>query len=64
MTGLVAGCLVAGAARADARDKGGKKKDACATLLTAIKYTYISPEIQSYLIDAYLAQGCDPSLLP
>jgi hypothetical protein len=66
MAGLVAGCLAVGAARADAADnnKGGKKKDPCPTLLTAIKYAYIAPDIQAYLIEIYLAQGCDPSLLP
>ena len=61
---LAAG-LTFGAARVEAKGKGGDSQGAvCAYLLQVITYPYVNSYIKEFTISVYLGQGCDPSKLP
>ena len=64
LAGTVAVGMMLFTAPIEAKGKGGNKDEAvCAVLLQAINFPYLSPEIRNYLVQFYLAYGCDPALL-
>jgi hypothetical protein len=62
LAALVATGMIFTPARAEA--KPDKQQQICSALLTAISYPYLAQSIRDYLIQVYLTQGCDASLLP
>lgn len=62
LAAIVATGLIVAPARVEA--KPNKQAQICSTLLTAINYPYLAQSIRAYLIQVYLTQGCDASLLP
>jgi hypothetical protein len=68
LAGLIAGGMMLGTARVEAKGKGGgggsDPKDAvCAYLASVLNYPYLSPVIESYVRSLFDAYGCDPALL-
>jgi hypothetical protein len=66
LAGLIAGGMMLGTARVEAKGKGGggDPNDAvCAYLASVLNYPYLSPIIESYVRALFDAYGCDPALL-
>ena len=68
LAGLIAGGMMLGTARVEAKGKGGggggDGKDAvCAYLASVLNYPYLSPVIEPYVRSLFDAYGCDPALL-
>jgi len=66
LAGLIAGGMMLGTARVEAKGKGGggDPNDAvCAYLASVLNYPYLSPIIESYVRALFDSYGCDPALL-
>jgi hypothetical protein len=66
LAGMIAGGMLAGTARVEAKGKGGggNPNDAvCAYLASVLNYPYLSPTVAQYVRALFDAYGCDPALL-
>jgi len=68
LSGLVAGGMVLGTARVEAKGKGGGgggnvQEAVCSYLLSVITYPNVNETIKAYAISLYVAAGCDTSLI-
>jgi hypothetical protein len=66
LAGMIAGGMMLGTARVEAKKGGVSPHDAiCQYLADVINYPYVSPAIKSYALSLFYAidPPCDPSLL-
>lgn len=66
LAAMIAGAVVIGTARVEAKGKkgGGDTQDAiCSYLASVINYPYVSDAIKSSALYLFTAYNCDPALL-
>lgn len=64
MAAMLAGGMTVGSATLEAKGKKGTSDAVCGYLYSVITYPYVTPTIQNYAIQLYLAYGCDESYKP
>jgi len=66
LAGLIASGMMAGAARVEAKGKGGggnPTEAICTYLASVLNYPYVSSTVAQYALTLFEAYGCDPALL-
>jgi hypothetical protein len=65
LAGMIAGAMMIGTARVEAKGKkGGDPHDAiCQYLASVINYPYVTPIVKEYALALFTSYECDPTLL-
>jgi hypothetical protein len=65
LAGMIAGAMMIGTARVEAKGKkGGDPHDAiCQYLASVINYPYVTPTVKEYALALFTSYECDPTLL-
>jgi hypothetical protein len=65
LAGVIAGAMMIGTARVEAKGKkGGDPHDAiCQYLASVINYPYVAPTVKEYALALFNSYECDPTLL-
>ena len=64
LAGMIAGAMMIGTARVEAKGKGGDPHDAiCQYLASVINYPHVTPTVKEYALPLFKSYQCDPTLL-